>query len=250
MAADDSTDWAPVPRQKTYQQVIDAVEQKILDGELSPGDRLPGERHLAEALAVSRPSVREAFRVLESMGVVVARVGSGRNAGSFIASTATEALSRLLRIHVALTTFEMGKVIEARIVLEVAAAEMAAARATVAQIEGLNDLVRQMIDSRDDPAKFNDLDTSFHVAIAAASGNPLVAELMQAIREAIRRQMVRAFETRLDARAAIDDLITEHERLLRSIEARDAETAGRLVRQHIESFYDGTVVDGGALRTG
>ena len=73
--------WQPVRRLRTHEHVLAQIAERILDGRLQVGDRLPSERELVGALGVSRGSVREALRILESMGIVEANVGSGRDAG-------------------------------------------------------------------------------------------------------------------------------------------------------------------------
>ena len=98
--------------------MLAAVDDQIVRGNLRSGDRLPGERALAELLGVSRPSVREALRVLERMGVVVAGVGSGNAAGSVIAGQPSEALSQLIRLHLTLANFSLDDVVRARSTLE------------------------------------------------------------------------------------------------------------------------------------
>src|SRR5699024_9739569 len=88
--------WRPVSRANTYERVIDAVEEQIMAGSLTVGDPLPAERDLADKLGVSRASVREALRVLDSLGVVRSAGGSGRGAGTFIAAMPSAALTRFL----------------------------------------------------------------------------------------------------------------------------------------------------------
>src|SRR5699024_7347132 len=91
-------EWQPVRKLRTHEHVLGQIAERILDGRLSVGDRLPSERELVSALEVSRTSVREALRILESMGIVEANVGSGRDAGSMICGQPTEALSNMLRL--------------------------------------------------------------------------------------------------------------------------------------------------------
>src|SRR5690606_36197516 len=109
--------------------VIDAVEEEIMAGSLGVGDPLPAERDLATKLGVSRASVREALRVLDSLGVVRSSGGSGRGAGTFIAAMPSAALTRFLRLDVALTNFSIDDVTETRIQLERSSAVLAATRA-------------------------------------------------------------------------------------------------------------------------
>ena len=89
-ASAPSPNWKPVARTRTYEMVIDAIEEQILSGALGVGDPLPPERDLAARLQVSRPAVREALRVLEAQGVLRSAVGSGSGAGTFVAGSGVE----------------------------------------------------------------------------------------------------------------------------------------------------------------
>src|SRR4029453_17831633 len=86
---------------RTHQLVLEWIEKQLSDGQLKVGGRFPGELSLAEQLAVSRTSVREAIRVLEAMGVLRAGVGSGKDAGTVVIADPTAALGSALRLHVA-----------------------------------------------------------------------------------------------------------------------------------------------------
>jgi GntR family transcriptional regulator, transcriptional repressor for pyruvate dehydrogenase complex len=243
---DAASEWKPVRRFRTHEQVLQQVEEQILRGRLRPGDRLPPERQLAETLGVSRSAVREALRVLESMGVVSASAGSGPSAGSIIVGEGTPALGTLLRLHLALSSYTQREVTEVRIQLERWAAREAATRAEGDTLQELHDIVAQMRTPDMSPDRFNELDTAFHVAIAAISGNSLLATLMQALRDAVHREMVRVFSTLRDAESVMARLCVEHQAILDAIVASDGERAATLVQQHIENFYGHTAsaVDG------
>ena len=105
MTSDDA--WQAVKRVRTHEHVLAQNSERILDGRLNVGDRLPSERDLVAAVGVSRSSVREALRVLEAMGIVEANAGSGSDSGSTVSGRATEALSNLLRLHMALSHFQL-----------------------------------------------------------------------------------------------------------------------------------------------
>ena len=130
-------------------------------------------------------SVR-ALRILEAMGIVEARVGSGRDSGSTVSGRATEALSNLLRLHMALSHFQLADLVEVRIQLERSAAARASVEAQDDDIRRLNALIDQMIQPDIEHARFHELDSEFHVTIARASHNALAADLMQALRDAVR----------------------------------------------------------------
>src|SRR5258708_273861 len=111
-------DWEPVRRVRAPEQGLAQIEQKILDGRPRPGQKLPSERELVTVLGVSRTSIREALRALEAMGVIEARTGSGRDAGSVIAGQSTAAITNLLRLHIALAQISLADLVETRVQLE------------------------------------------------------------------------------------------------------------------------------------
>ncbi|MDA0638314.1 GntR family transcriptional regulator, partial [Nonomuraea sp. MCN248] len=90
-------------RTRTFEDVLGELERRIAENGLTAGDRLPAERQLAEELGVSRSSVREAMRVLETLGVVTSQVGRGPDAGAVLVSRPGHALTDLLRLHLGLT---------------------------------------------------------------------------------------------------------------------------------------------------
>jgi GntR family transcriptional regulator, transcriptional repressor for pyruvate dehydrogenase complex len=241
--------WRPVRKFRTHEHVLAAIEEQILHARLSVGDRLPGERDLAEMLGVSRPSVREALRVLEWMGVIAAGVGSGKDAGSIITAQSSEALTRLLRIHLALANFSVDNLVEVRLMLEAAATEAAAAHATPQDLEPLQSVLNEMSKAERGPKEFNELDTEFHVGIAAVSGNRLLSVLMQALRDVMEQEMVRAFEVLgPDWRKIAAKLNGEHTRVLNAIRAHDGKAASTAVCRHIRSFYRSMKSSGGQPR--
>src|SRR2546428_371248 len=91
--------FTPVRKLRTHEEVVAQIEGYIIDGRLRPGDRLPGERQLAEDFSVSRASIREALRVLESMHVLRIRTGTGADAGAVVTDQAGSAMSSLLRLN-------------------------------------------------------------------------------------------------------------------------------------------------------
>ena len=229
--------WQPVRRLRTHEHVLEQIQQQITSGQLGPGDRLPGERELAEYLDVSRAGVREAMRVLEALGVISAGVGSGPRAGSVVTGSSSEALANLLRLHVALSRFTQREVMEVRVQLERWAVSEAATRSTADDVVGLRSIVLHMRQPEIGYEQFNELDTSFHVAVANMCGNALLAELMGALREVLKREMLSVFENLTDWRKTAAGLITEHQGIVDAIERGDSRGAATLVERHISDFY-------------
>ncbi|GAA1204006.1 FadR/GntR family transcriptional regulator [Prauserella alba] len=236
--------WEPVRRVRTHEQVLTQIQQKILDGTLRAGERLPSERELVSMLGVSRTSVREALRALEAMGIVESRTGSGQDAGSVITATSTPAMTNLLRLHIALARISLSDLVDTRVELERSAARGAASVRTDDDLRHLAELLAQMRSTDSDPHEFNALDTEFHVLIARISGNALAVDLMQALRGAVEHEMAETFAQLGDWRAAADGLIDEHEAIYRAIEKGSGELAANLVADHITTFYRDRIAGG------
>jgi GntR family transcriptional regulator, transcriptional repressor for pyruvate dehydrogenase complex len=233
-------EWQPVRRLRTHEQVLTQIQEKILEGRLQIGDRLPSERELVQALGVSRNSVREALRILESMGIVDAHVGSGRDAGSRVAGRTTDALSNLLRLHMALAQFRLDDLVDVRIELERLAVGRAAYEAKAEELAALRELTVAMGEPDIDHERFHELDSEFHIGLARASHNALAADLMQALRDAVKTEMKTAFERVRDWDAMVAHLTTEHRGILAAVKAGTGEEAADLVTRHIRGFYAAT----------
>jgi len=117
---------APIKSTRIYEEIVRQVKQMIAEGRLKSGDQLPPERDLAEKFVVSRTSVREALRALESLGLVEIRPGEG----TFIREVSVEALIEPLALVMASQRGAIAELFEARRLLEPAIAALAAGRAT------------------------------------------------------------------------------------------------------------------------
>ncbi|MFI8994380.1 FadR/GntR family transcriptional regulator [Streptomyces sp. NPDC053542] len=243
-----AVEWRPVRQSRTHELVLESIEERVLAGELKAGDRLPPERELAPVLGVSRSALREALRVLETIGVLVAQAGRGPDAGARIVRNPDDALGRLLRLHFALGSYCLEDVLEARVTLERssfrAAAERAAADAdeSKAGLDEAAELVARMGAPDVGVPEFNDLDTRFHVQIARSSGNALTSTLTSAVRESVRPLILRALEAAEDWPATAAALNAEHAELLRLVRAGDGVGAADLVERHIRGLH-GTLVE-------
>ncbi|MEW9552111.1 FadR/GntR family transcriptional regulator [Nonomuraea sp. NPDC050783] len=217
-------------RTRTFEDVLAQIERRITEDGLTAGDRLPAERQLAEQLGVSRSSVREAMRVLETLGVVSSQVGRGPDAGAVLTARPDSALTGLLRLHLGLATLEPREVIDTRHMIEQWAASRAAA--TRAGTEALATALAGM-DAARTAEEFVEHDIAFHRAIADASGNRLVAAIMRSLRDAMRRFSVEAVERLGDTTV----LRAGHVRILAAIEAGDPGEAAAAVSDHLADAY-------------
>src|SRR5262247_1327013 len=140
------------------EHVVAHVRALIERGELRRGDRLPAERDLAAQIGVSRPTVRAGLRALAAMGVVRSRHGSGTFIPDGPPSLGSEPLSFLAALH----GFTREEMYEARRIMEVGAAGLAAERATPEQLAALAEEVASLFASMQDPQRFLVHDINFH----------------------------------------------------------------------------------------
>lgn len=229
--------WEPVSRIPTYELVLRRIEEQLINRTLRPGDRLPAERELAVMLGASRPAVREALRVLQAQGILRSTVGTGADSGTIVMAAPSGALTRLLRIHLAVASFPMADVIQARVMLERFSALGAAENSQAPSRERILTLLSQMDEPDIAPETFNDLDTEFHVAIAESGGNQLIADLTVAVRESIRSDIQNALTREPDWPLVRDGLRRDHHDIFRALQAKDGPVAADLLEQHILRFY-------------
>ncbi|WP_340698321.1 FadR/GntR family transcriptional regulator, partial [Cellulosimicrobium funkei] len=176
---------------RTHERVLARIEADLAAGRWALGERLPAERALAEELGVSRPSVREALRVLEAMGIVRTAVGSGPDAGATVVDRPAAGLGAAVRLHVASGTLAVRDVVETRVLLETWAVRAAGERVGARDDEAAATLAEAgaLLDRMDDPtllaADFRELDATFHVLLVRLAGNALVEAVMTGLRGAI-----------------------------------------------------------------
>jgi GntR family transcriptional repressor for pyruvate dehydrogenase complex len=223
---------------KNYELVLSRVEADLAAGRLRLGGRLPGERTLAEQLGISRPSVREAIRVLEAMGVVRTATGSGPDAGAVIVAEPASPLTSLLRLHLATNHLPMGDIVQTRVLLESwAAREAASRRPREDELATAQELLETMDGPDLTPGRFHLLDAEFHVALSALAGNVLIAAVMSSLRSAIHGYVLAAVPNLPNWEATAVRLRAEHGFILAAIQAGRPEQASALIVDHIEGFY-------------
>lgn len=227
----------PVQRRRAHEEVVHQIRREIVNGRLKVGDRLPGERQLSETLGVSRASVREAMRVLESLSIVRSQTGTGPNSGSIVISEIGDAFANALVMNTALDKVSLDEVIEVRGMLERYASRLAAQVAEPAQIEQLRVAVEEMERPDVEVQPFLDLDTNFHLIIAESCGNRLVANLMGSMREAILQTLGRIFSDIPDWADVRTTVAHEHREIFEAIRQGQGDQAADLVHAHIMLSY-------------
>lgn len=207
----------------------DAVEKlkaMIVSGELKPGDKLPREATLAEDLGLSRSSLREAVRALSMVRILDVRRGDGTYVSSLTSESLLEALSFIVEFHRDASVLEL---LEVRRILEPAGCARAAVVASEEQLAAIGEiLARATPDSSVD--ELVQADVEFHRAIAAASGNAVLASLIESLSGPTQRARVWRGITQDGALARTLD---EHRAIYEALVRRDAAMASSWATVHV-----------------
>jgi GntR family transcriptional regulator, transcriptional repressor for pyruvate dehydrogenase complex len=209
-------------------QAADAIKALIVSGDLGSGDALPAERDLAVRLGISRPSVREAIRVLTAMNVVEPRHGGG----TYVTSLDPRLLARPINFLLQIEPRTFLHLFEVRQVLEVAAARLAAPKMTdelVAELQELSDAAAAALRS---PARYSELDFELHTKIIEATGNPIYLSLYESIADLLLESRRRTVRTPGVRHQAHDD----HRAIVAALRDRDPEGAARAMQKHLEGM--------------
>jgi GntR family transcriptional repressor for pyruvate dehydrogenase complex len=215
----------PTASGQTIEYVIARISELIKSAELKPGNRLPAERDLAKQLGVSRPSLRAGLRALASMGLLKSRQG----AGTFVADGPPTLDSEPLRLLAALHGFSFNHMFETRSILEAGAAGLAAKNATSEQLATMADEIAEMYAALGEPQEYLVHDMRFHRAIAAASGNPTLATLVEMVSAVLYERRRETIDRAHDFKESLE----LHQQLYRAIRARQPEEARGAMSEHI-----------------
>jgi GntR family transcriptional repressor for pyruvate dehydrogenase complex len=162
-------------------RVVEAIREQITQGGIKPGEMLPPERELCDQLGVSRTALREAVRMLASKGLLETRPGVGTFVRGLNSNHVFEPLSILVQTSKGGITLD--HLHEVRNILEVENARQAAEKAGPEDIQRIQILLEQMEESQEDGVRFTALDTEFHRLIAEITHNPLLALLLDTMRD-------------------------------------------------------------------
>ena len=223
-------EFRAVRKTRVSQDIIEQVRDLVTSGRLKPGDRLPSERELSQALSVSRSSVREAVRAMESLGLIEARAGEGTFVASPSGSRGSDPL--IASLHQSWST--QHKLFEVRRVIEPDLAALAARRATAEQIERLRAILNDQEAEIARGGTGVKQDSLFHFLMAEATGNEALVRIVESLMDLLLK--TREESLHHDERRA--QSLKQHHAILAAIEARDPRTAERLMRDHIRDVEE------------
>ena len=213
------------------EQIALQIRRYLEERHLQPGDRIGTELELAEEFGVSRPTLREALRLLAASQLI--RVGRGRTGGVFVARTPNEGMSHnvseSISLMLAARTVSMAELLDARLSLEVPIAGRAALNAPAGVVAALEQAIADAEGHVPGTAPFNEADSRFHRVLAEASGNDLLRALTSWILEVLQPSLVVHISAGVDADAILD----QHRAILRAVRRRQRGAAERAMQRHI-----------------
>ncbi len=227
--------FRPVTRAPLSLLVSRQLREAIVSGELSVGTELPTEKELAEQFQVSRSTIREALRVLQSQGLLSGGDSVSTARPRVSAANTSVSASTALENAVRMGQVPLHDLVELRLLLEGAAVsdpfhdqsalDDARLALAVMQAPGI------------DVASFHDADVAFHICLAGASGNAAFPLVMTVLRDAIAGHLLGALSAVDDPRPVLAQLAAEHAAILDAIDHGESDRAAALVRSHIWDFY-------------
>lgn len=216
-------------RGNTADLLAEKIRALVISGKIPAGYTFPNETTFCELLGVSRSTLREAYKALESTGFI-RRV---RRAGTVV-NDFTD-ISRAAPLSTSLIMSDYEELMEFRVMIEAELARLAAQRATGEHIARMESFLENMKASGSNLADLTHYDTLFHMEIAKASGNRLLVSTMENAKDLFQEGIYEAFQ--VDTDANVREALTLHAQILDSIRRWDSEAAYALMRQHIQSVY-------------
>ena len=220
----------PIKKTRVADEIADRIRQLILDGTFPPGQPLPAERALAERFGVSRGSVRDAFRTLETIGLLVTRHGQGTFPQELDVERLIVPLTSVLNYRQDL----QDELSDVRRMFEPAVARVAATRVSdqdLAELERILDAQRRKLKTgRSAIAE----DTAFHEVLARATRNRVVISIMATLNDLL----VESRRLTLKEKGRPGRSMRGHEAVVAALRRRDAEAAAAAMRAHIDQIAD------------
>lgn len=218
--------YLPIQSSKVYERIAAQIEQRILNGELRSGDRLPTERELSEQFQASRTAVREAMKSLAQKGLIDMRPGRGTIVIDGTSQAVQHSLSLVLKLG---QTDRTVNLVEVREILEPEIAALAAARATEEDILALRAAVAVMDSNMHNAAAFIAADNDFHQTLAKATQNVIILTLVNSIVALLSEQRKQIFTVS----GGPEHGQMHHKLLLDAIIQHDCEAARTAMRSHL-----------------
>lgn len=228
-------------------RIADGIQRHIQAASLQPGDRLGTEEELARGFGVSRPTLREALRILASGNLV--RASKGPGGGIFVANTPAGGMGRSVSDSIAmmleLNNITIEELLEARRVLEPPLAALAAERATPEQIAFMEEAIDAAEGNLDDNAVLRDSDRNVHTAIAEAAGSPVLRAVTEWAFEVLQPRLKELIVSVVDEEL----IVQQHWAMVRAIGRRKPVEAEAATSAHLDYVQECVAAQARGRRT-
>ena len=224
-------EFGPVERTILWEQVAEQLMTMLREKHLRPGDKLPPERELAALMQVSRPSLREALRALSMMNVLEVRQG----AGTFVTSLEPELLVEHLDFVLSLDDSSLIELFEARKIVEIGIAGLAAQRITDEELADLEDGLARSQETLHHPADFLRADEQLHKTITQAARNPIMSRVI----DSISRLLMVSRSRTVEIAGVREKTVEDHRAIVAALKRRDPEAAQQAMLQHLNNVEKG-----------
>ncbi len=216
---------------KSSDLLSDRLRDMILQGSFATGDYLPPERELVQETGLSRGSVREALRVLETEGLV--QVDRGRTGGTRVTAPKRTMLARSVELFVRTNGVVLSSLLDCRAAIEPMLARLAARHRSDEELAALEDLHRRFGEATEDLGKYRVLNYQWHLQIAQCSRNEPLSALIEAIlKTSLEATAYERVTTPPNRRTAVE----AHEGVMDAIRRQDAEAAADAMEMHLKSY--------------
>ena len=234
-AVDSWSRWQDVRPLPMSVRIVEQVRAALFRGELNPGDFIGSETDLARKLGVSRVPVRDAFKTLQALGIVETKMGA--KGGARVAAGDPSRFADALAVQFKLIGISIEEMFDAQIAVEVMAVELAAKRATQADLQRLRDLLASLQTmsakslTMSAALRFTTIAFDFRGALVDAAHNRALSAQFAAL-----RSILEPVYARHTSNAVAKRVIASHRAVIESIEAGDAERACALMRRRLETI--------------
>ena len=237
MPMEESALFRPVETKRASEVIFEQVLELIRRGELKPGDRLPSEKNMMEMFQRSRPTVREALRMLERAGYIRT---SGGSAGAVVLPPDGRGVESTVADALNVGQVSLRELGEYRMVSEVAAAGWAAERRTREDIDVMEALLREMEDQLHSLERYTEMDSQFHGLVARAAKNKVSETFNRAFSKlnrdfVLKSQPDASPEENYQRNCRVHEM---HRNIFEAIRDGDVERAREMMRVHTEAFYE------------
>jgi GntR family transcriptional regulator, transcriptional repressor for pyruvate dehydrogenase complex len=236
----DGARFTPVQPVRSYQRIVEQVEDALARGDLQPGHRLPSERELVAQFQVSRSTVREALRVLESNGVVRSRPGdpNGPEVLAFSSRALRQQMVRLARVD----EVGLAELVSFRMILDGSANMLAARLHTPDQLTEMEATIHAMeLAVEAGYEEFSKADLAFHEAVGRASRNSLIQLCNEVVREVVLGLISEKISRSRQSRSLMLTSLRHHRQVLAAVRTGDGLAAASAARRSLYEYYAGYV---------